>query len=138
VHDDPDPIASRWADAWNAHDVDAVTDWYASDATHRMASGNTYAGAAAIRAMVSRTLTAYPDLAFALRSAFATADRFAIEYTMRGTQQAAVNDRPGTGRSITVDGALVGSLDDAGRVVICVDYLDHHDVRRQLGLVPDT
>ncbi len=114
-----------------------MTGWYAADASHRMASGNTYTGAAAIRDMVTRTLTAYPDLAFALRSAFATGDRFAIEYTMRGTQQAAVHDRPGTGRSITVDGALVGAVDDEGRVVTCVDYLDHHDVRRQLGLVPD-
>jgi steroid delta-isomerase-like uncharacterized protein len=131
------PLASQWVEAWNAHDVDAVTGWYAADASHRMASGNTYTGSAAIRDMATRTLAAYPDLAFAVRSAFVAGDQFAIEYTMRGTQHAVVNDRPGTGRSITVDGALVGTVDRDGRVTTCVDYLDHHDVRRQLGLVPD-
>ena len=131
------PLAARWADAWNAHDIDAVAAWYASDASHRMASGNTYTGEAAIRDLVTRTLTAYPDLAFAVRRAFVADGQFAIEYTMSGTQLAAVNDRPGTGRSVTVDGALVGAVDADGRVVTCVDYLDHHDVRRQLGLVPE-
>ena len=72
-----------------------------------------------------------------MRSALATADRFAIEYTMRGTQQRALGDRPGTGRAITIDGALVGSTDPHGRVTACVDYLDHHDLRRQLGLAGD-
>ena len=87
--------------------------------------------------MAERTLAAFPDLAFTVRSAFTAGDRFAIEYTMRGTQEAAVHDRPGTGRAVAVDGALVGTVDDAGRVVTCVDYLDHLDVRRQLGLAAD-
>ena len=132
-----DGLARTWADAWNAHDVDGVVGWYAPDGSHRMASGNTYTGADAIRGMVERSLTAYPDLAFTVRSAVAADGRFAIEYTMRGAQTAPVGDRPGTGRTVVVDGALVGAVDPAGRVTTCVDYLDHHDVRRQLGLVAD-
>jgi steroid delta-isomerase-like uncharacterized protein len=132
-----DSLAAAWTIAWNAHDVDAVVAWYADDADHRMAGGNTYSGADAIRAMVERTLGAYPDLAFEVRDAFADGRRFAVEYTMRGTQRAAVGDRPGTGRAVTVDGALVGTADAAGRVIACVDYLDHHDLRRQLGLVSE-
>ena len=133
-----EPIARAWVDAWNAHDIDAIVAWYDATGTHRMASGSTYAGNDAIRAMVERSLGAYPDLAFTVRDGFATSTHFAIEYTMRGTQQAAIGDRAATGRSIVVDGALVGTTTAAGRVVTCVDYLDHHDIRRQLGLAPES
>jgi steroid delta-isomerase-like uncharacterized protein len=127
-------FAAGWAAAWNAHDVDAVVAWYAPDGTHRMASGNTYRGADDIRAMVDRTLGAYPDLRFEVRRAFATEHDFVIEYTMRGQQHGEIGDRPGTGRPIEVDGVLVGTTGTGGRVTACVDYLDHLTIRRQLGL----
>ena len=133
-----DALATAWADAWNAHAVDAVVAWYDPAGSHRMASGNTYTGHDAIRAMVERSLAAYPDLAFTVRSAFTAGAHFAIEYTMRGTQQVALGDRAGTGRTVTVDGALVGTRTDAGAVAACVDYLDHHDIRRQLGPTPES
>jgi steroid delta-isomerase-like uncharacterized protein len=129
-------LAAGWVAAWNAHDVDAVVAWYAADGTHRMASGATYTGHTDIRAMVERTLGGYPDLTFAVRDGFVAADgvHFAIEYTMRGTQQGPIGERPGTGRTIEIDGVLVGKLDHDGRVTTCVDYLDHLSIRRQLGL----
>jgi steroid delta-isomerase-like uncharacterized protein len=127
-------LAAGWAAAWNAHDTDAVVAWYAPDGSHRMASGNTYCGADDVRAMVDRTLGAYPDLRFDVRRTFATERDFVIEYTMRAHQQSAIGDRPGTGEAIEVDGVLVGSTDDDGRITACVDYLDHLTIRRQLGL----
>ena len=131
-----DGLADVWAAAWNAHAVDAVVGWYATDGVHRMASGNTYRGGADIRAMVERTLAGYPDLAFTVRDAFTGGDgrHFAIEYTMRGRQESAIGDRPGTGRAIEVDGVLVGTTDTEGRVSACIDYLDHLPFLRQLGL----
>jgi uncharacterized protein (TIGR02246 family) len=117
-------LASRWVEAWNSHDVDAIADWYADDGTHRMASGNTYVGGGEIRAMVARSIGAYPDLAFDLRDTFVTDSNYAIEYTMRAG-------------SAAIDGVLVGTTDGAGRVRTCVDYLDHLDLRRQLGLARD-
>jgi len=132
-----DAWAQDWADAWNDHDVDRVTARYAADGSHRMAGGNTYAGRAAIAGMAGRTLAAYADLRFSVRAAFAVGNRFALEYTMRGAQTGPVGDRPGTGRAVDVDGALIGTRDAAGRITECIDYLDHHDVRRQLGLVAD-
>jgi steroid delta-isomerase-like uncharacterized protein len=135
VSDAPsDDSATRWAAAWNAHDVDAVIAWYAFDGAHRMASGNTYAGHAELREMVERTLGAYPDLAFEVRSAFTCRHHFAIEYTMSGHQQGAIADRAGTGRAVEIDGALVGTTNADARVTTCVDYLDHLAVRHQLGL----
>ena len=119
------PLAGVWAAAWNAHEVDAVVSWYAADGVHRMASGATHTGAPELRAMVERTLLAYPDVGFDVRDAFIADDHFAIEYTMRGTRD---------GRTVEIDGVLVGTVDRDARVRACVDYLDHLSIRRQLGL----
>ena len=118
-------LATRWVEALNTHDVDAIVAWYAEDGMHRMASGNTYTGAAEIRAMVTRSFDAYPDVRFELRGAFAAGRDYTIEYTMLALTAA-------------VDGVLVGRTNGEGRVVTCVDYLDHLDLRRQLGLTSNS
>lgn len=85
--------------------------------------------------MVRRSLDAYPDLSFALRDSLVSgAGRIVIEYTMSGTQVGEINGRPGSGRPIEVDGALVATLDEAGRILVAVDYVDHHAIRVQQGL----
>ena len=130
-------VAHDWIDAWNAHDVDRVMALHADGATHRMSAGPVRAGPD-LRAMVERSLMAYPDLSFSLRDAFGVARgdgaRLVIEYTMRGTQTGAINGRPASGRPIEVDGALVVTLDAQGRIVEAVDHIDHHAIRAQQGL----
>ena len=54
---------------------------------------------------------------------------------MTGTQREAIGDRPGTGQSITIDGAMIGELNVNQRIQRCTDYLDHHSIRQQLGLI---
>jgi hypothetical protein len=106
-----------------------------------MAAGSTYVGAAQLREMVDRSLRGYPDLYFLIRDHHVLAidnspsKRFVIEYTMTGTQREAIGDRAGTGKSITIDGAMIGELDTSHRIHRCTDYLDHHSIRQQLGLI---
>jgi hypothetical protein len=105
-----------------------------------MAAGSTYVGAAQLRQMVDRSLHGYPDLHFLIRdhqvlSIDDVSERFVIEYTMTGTQREAIGDRAGTGKSITIDGAMIGELDASQRIHRCTDYLDHHSIRQQLGLI---
>lgn len=131
----------RWAQAWNSHDADAVVALYAPDASHRMSSGPPRQGSDEIAAMVRRSLDAYPDLDFSVRHAFtgvtpADEVRIVIEYTMRGTQTGVINGRAGSTRPIEVDGALVATLDGSGRLLVVVDYIDHHAIRRQQGSAP--
>lgn len=140
-----EPIAAafteRWIGAWTSRLPDEVTALYAPDATHRMSSGPPRQGSDEIAAMVRRSLDAYPDLSFSVRHAFTGVTgtdevRIVIEYTMRGTQTGAINGRVGSARPIEVDGALVATLDDKGRMVAVVDYIDHHAIRRQQGSAP--
>ena len=134
----PDPlvIAMAWAAAWNAHDADAVLELYSPDATHRMSAGPERVGDE-LRAMVERSLAAYPDLSFEVHDAFGVdrdaGPRLVIEYTMRGTQTGAINGRPGSGRPIAIDGALLATLDADGRMAVVVDHIDHHAIRVQQG-----
>ena len=132
-------FADGWAAAWNAHDVDRVLALYAADAMHRMSSGPPRSGDVELRAMIERSLAAYPDLRFELRDSFGVSRgdgaRVVIEYTMRGTQTGSINGRAGSGRPIEVDGALVASLGRDGRMLEVVDHIDHHAIRVQQGLV---
>jgi steroid delta-isomerase-like uncharacterized protein len=133
-------FAEIWSDTWNSHDANAIIRLYADDGIHRMAAGSTYEGAEELRAMVDRSLRGYPDLHFLIReyqgpSAEDFWERFVIEYTMTGTQREAIGDRAGTGKLITIDGAMIGKLDASHRIQRCTDYLDHHSIRQQLGLI---
>lgn len=132
-------FAIEWCEAWNAHDVDRILGLYAPGAMHRMSSGPPRSGDAEVRAMVERSLAAYPDLRFDVRDSFGVARgdgwRIVVEYTMRGTQTGAINGREGSGRPIAVDGALVVSLDRDGRMLEAVDHIDHHAIRVQQGLI---
>lgn len=137
--DDTIDFARGWCGAWNSHDVDAVMATYASSPMHRMSSGPPRNGDVEVRAMIERSLAAYPDLSFELRDAFGVergdGARIVIEYTMRGTQTGAINGRAGSGRPIVVDGALVATLDADGRMMEVVDHIDHHAIRVQQGLI---
>ena len=134
-------FAETWSGTWNSHDSNAIVRLYADDGIHRMAAGSTYVGAAQLREMVDRSLRGYPDLHFLIRDhqvrtiEESLSERFVIEYTMTGTQHEAIGDRAGTGKSITIDGAMIGELDASHRIQRCTDYLDHHSIRQQLGLI---
>ena len=133
-------FAETWSETWNSHDPNAIVRLYADDGLHRMAAGSTYVGAAQLRQMVDRSLRGYPDLYFLIRdhqvlSIDDVSERFVFEYTMTGTQREAIGDRAGTGKSITIDGAMIGELDASQRIHRCTDYLDHHSIRQQLGLI---
>ena len=134
-------FAETWSETWNSHYSNAIVRLYADDGIHRMAAGSTYVGAAQLREMVDRSLRGYPDLHFLIRDhqvrtiEESLSERFVIEYTMTGTQHEAIGDRAGTGKSITIDGAMIGELDASQRIQRCTDYLDHHSIRQQLGLI---
>ncbi len=134
-------FAETWSETWNSHDPNAIVHLYADDGVHRMAAGSTYVGGAQLREMVDRSLRGYPDLFFLIRDHQLldiekfSSKRFVIEYTMTGTQREAIGDRAGTGKSITIDGAMIGELDASHRIHRCTDYLDHQSIRQQLGLI---
>lgn len=107
--------------AWNRHDTATVLDFFTADVRyHDQGMGVTF-DRAGLEAFVSASFTAIPDLAFEVTSVQVTADAFAAEAVMTGTQQQELPGLPVTGRPFTVYYALVGDIRD-GRISRLVDY----------------
>jgi serine 3-dehydrogenase len=88
------PLAERWLDAWNAHDLERILALYASDARHTSArvralggSDDTLQGLEAIRDYFRRGLAKYPSLKFEPISVSTGLRTVAIEYTRHGVDE---------------------------------------------------
>lgn len=68
-------FARKWAQAWNAHDIDRIMAHYADDVVltspvaERITGVDRIEGADAVRAYFEKGLAAYPDLRFEIESA---------------------------------------------------------------------
>lgn len=86
---DPSQFATRWAAAWNAHDVEAVLAHFHDDAVFTSPfarqllpeTGGVLRGKAAIRAYWNTGLARIPDLRFHVDAVFAGVDTLVIAYT---------------------------------------------------------
>ncbi len=84
-------------------------------------------GLAAIR-------VALPDLRITLEDIFASGDKVAFRYTVRGTHQGVFMGVPPTGNSITYTGIVISRL-DGGQMVEDWEWSDELGWLQQLGLV---
>jgi len=85
------PLAERWLEAWNAHDVERILALYTPDARHSSArvralggTADTLQGHAAIGAYFRRGLELYPDLRFEPISVSTGPRTVVIEYRAHG------------------------------------------------------
>lgn len=92
---DPVQFAARWAEAWNAHDVEAVLAHFHEEAVFTSPfaaqvmpeTGGVLRGKAAIRAYWAAGLARIPDLHFTVEGVFAGIDCLVIAYTnQKGTR----------------------------------------------------
>jgi uncharacterized protein (TIGR02246 family) len=88
------PLAERWLDAWNAHDVDRIVALYAPDARHTSARVNALGGKddnlqglEAIGDYFRRGLAKYPSLKLDPISVSTGPRTVAIEYTRHGVDE---------------------------------------------------
>jgi ketosteroid isomerase-like protein len=91
-HEQADRFATEWIDAWNAHDLDAISAHYAEDVSFvspfvAALTGDESArieGRAALREYFRLGLEAYPDLHFDLFTALPGASSIALHYRSVG------------------------------------------------------
>lgn len=78
-------LATRYADAWNAHDLDAIMALHADDTDYQMDGGGTvYRGKDAVRAKFASQLAAVRDLHFTLKSLHFGNDHLVFEARITG------------------------------------------------------
>lgn len=84
-------MLDRFADAWNAHDLEALVSYMAEDAVFESSTGaepegTRWVGREAVRAGFARVFSTYPDVQFEKRGHFVAGDRGVSEWVFRGTR----------------------------------------------------
>ncbi len=125
---------TRYFDAWNARDADAIVAALSADGTYQDPTTDGPIGGDAIRAYVATLWAAFPDLQFETKNLGELAPgRFAAQWIMRGTNTGSMRGLPPSNVEIEVEGADFFEL--AGdRIAKVEGYFDAGAVPRQVGL----
>lgn len=123
--------------AWNAHDVQRVTTFYAPDYEEiDVAQAEPRRGPEAVRRYLLYYLRAFPDIQVTIDECIADHDKVALYWTWRGTHRGAFMHIPPTGRQVVVRGTSLIAL-AGGRIRSAVRIWDLAGLLRTIGLLPD-
>ena len=125
-------LAQRWAEAWNAHDAEAVAALFTPDGLFEdVPFGVVAHGTGEIRAIADFFFTVVPDLHLSVINSSLKGGRGTIEWVFSGTDLGVYR----TGKTFAVRGATVLEL-RGNRISRDSDYYDLATLLRQLGLLP--
>ena len=126
------------ADAWNAHDPDAVAAFYAEDAKiYDVGFPEPLRGRQAMRDLAAGYMAAFSDLHVEVSKPIVSGNRSAQEWKITGTNDGALMGRPATGKSATTYGCGTAEFGDDGLVHSGSSYWNASALARQLGEVPE-
>jgi steroid delta-isomerase-like uncharacterized protein len=130
-------IISNLVTAWNSHDIDLVAKFYAANYTgNDVAQPAPHHGHAGIRSFLSRYQSAFPDSYFTLDETLIAGNRVALMWSARGTHQGALMNIPPTGRTISVRGVAILTIEND--LVQRATYIwDVAGLLRAVGLLPE-
>ena len=94
-------------------------------------------GAEAHKARILTYRTAMPDLSVTVDDVFASGDRVATRWTVRGTNDGELMGMPPTHKKVVITGLSIDRFDDDGRLVETWDQWDNAGFMAQLGLSPE-
>ena len=141
AQDAPDALEraiAAYNDAWNAHDLDAITSMHAADMVLENHTAGERADGEAVREHVGRIFETWPDITFSTRRLYVRDALVVQEWTAEATH--ANEMRRGelvaepTGKKLTWDGLDVIPFED-GLVKRKDVYSDSVSILRQLGLL---
>jgi steroid delta-isomerase-like uncharacterized protein len=136
--DDPRTVATRWQDAYSAHDEQAIRGVLADDA--RLISPNgVFSGAPTIAGYMMAWADAFPDSRYTPQNVTVDGGTVVMESTFTGTQSGALVDPSGTipasNRRVEARSAHAIVV-DGDRVTEVRMYFDVLDFLTQLGVLP--
>jgi steroid delta-isomerase-like uncharacterized protein len=123
--------------AWNAHDADRTTAFYAPDyegvdvGEALPQRGQQGAGQA-----LARYLRAFPDLSFSQEAVLVDHEQAVLFWIARGTHQGKLMNIPPTGRMVEVRGMSLFTL-QAGKIKQAMVIWDVAGLLRAIGLLPE-
>lgn len=123
-------------EVWNAGNVDKIEELYAPD---YVADYRPYAplrsGHAAIKEMVQRAWTTFPDYHEELEELVAEGDKVVVRLTITGTQKGQWGPLLPTGKPVRFEEILILRI-VGGKVVHQRGIVDNLNALRQLGVMP--
>jgi predicted ester cyclase len=135
--DHRETVRRLFDEIWNGRRLDLVDELYAPD---YVADYRPFAplreGRDAVREMVERAWTTFPDYHEELLSLLVDGDRAAVHLRITGTQDGAWGPLPPSGRRVEFDEMLILTFDEHGRVVHQRGVVDNLAALRQLGVMP--
>lgn len=123
--------------AWNAHDLRRIETFYAPDYEGiDVGQANPQRGPRSASRNMERYLRAFPDLRFVERDVVVQGDRAVLVWEAHGTHAGKLMNIPPTGRSITVYGTSVLTV-EGGRISRGLYVWDVAGLLRSIGLLPE-
>jgi steroid delta-isomerase-like uncharacterized protein len=136
---DPKQLATRFVEAFNAHDEKAILALETSDSALTAPGGIDLHGGQASSGYAMAWLNAFPDARLVIRNEIISGDTIVQEFTFKGTHTATLHapsgDIPATNRPLAGRGVQVLKVRD-GLIADTQLYFDQVDVLTQLGLMP--
>lgn len=130
-------LATDLIAAWNTHDVDLATAFFAADYEGSdIAQAGRQRGRDGIRRSLARYFAALPDVRFTLEDVISEGDRMSVIWTARGTHLGALMNIPPSGRAVTVRGVSTFRLQD-GQITQAEYIWDVAGLLREIGLLPE-
>jgi steroid delta-isomerase-like uncharacterized protein len=127
----------EYVKAWNSHDGRAVAAFMTADGIYAdVPLGARNQGRDAIAAWVDSIVpTLSSDYAMETTSFIESGDRYAAEWTVRGTNDGSSPEMPATGRQFAIHGVSIGELDN-GKIRLNTDYWNMVEFLVQIGAMP--
>jgi steroid delta-isomerase-like uncharacterized protein len=140
-NDSPDALGAaiaRYNEAWNAHDLDAITSMHAPGMVFENHTAGERAEGEAVRQHIGSIFETWPDIRFEGRRTYVREGLVVQEWTATATHASAMKRgdlvAEPTGKTLTWDGLDVIPFED-GLVKRKDVYSDSMSILRQLGLL---
>ena len=130
-------VVTELVEAWNAHNPERVAALYAQayEGTD-VGEADPQRGPEAVRQMVARYLSAFPDLEFMAQETIVQGRRAALMWKARGTHRGSLMNIPATNRPTEIRGMSVLTVED-GRITHETSIWDVAGFLRSIGLLPE-
>jgi len=128
-------VKELWA-AWNSHDWQKTSLFYADDCIMEDLPSRICHGKRELEAYYKDLLLGYPDLNFAAKNCFSSGNQIvATEWMMSGTQTRNSPRFKATGKRFSIPAVSILEI-QGGKITRETDYWGMHSLLRQLGIMP--
>jgi steroid delta-isomerase-like uncharacterized protein len=127
-------VKNLWA-AWNSHDWEKTSLFYADDCIVEGLPSRICHGKRELEAYYDDLLVWYPAPNFAAKRYFSSGNLIATEWMMSGTHTGNSPRFKATGKRFSIPGMSILEI-QGGRIARETDYWDMYSLLKQLGIIP--